>query len=216
MKKHASKFLLLLTAILLLVGFFIIVMIEPAAHPEAIPLYTKNQPTLGNSKAKVHVVVFEDPKCNNCINYHRETYNFLKKEFIDTGKIQYTVYLVSALKQSATISNFLFCINSQSSSVFFDYLDRFYTDPPLAITDSELITEMTKELKQMHLPIDYEKLSRCADSHGFAEQVLDNTNYARAIMGGVIKTPTVFVNGIRITRPSYRELKNVILQEMRQ
>ena len=214
-KKHASKFLLLLTAVGLIVGFFIVVIIEPTAHLEAIPLYTQGQPTLGDPSAKVQIVVFEDPKCNNCINYHRETFSLLKKDFIDTGKVRYTVYLVSGLKQSATISNFLFCINQQSTTAFFEFLDDFYKTPPLGITDQEIITEMTKAVKLLKLSVDMEKLTRCADAHSFSQKVLDNTNYARAIMGGVIKTPTVFVNGIKITRPSYRELKKVIQQELK-
>lgn len=211
----STKLLVVISSCVLLAGFALIVLLEQAKQMEAIPLFTEGQPSLGSLNAPVHVVVFEDPKCNNCIIYHRKTFAPLKSEFIDSGKVRYTVFLVSALKQSATISNFLFCINSQSTKAFFDYLHAYYENPPLALDDGALIVDLKKKAQSLKLPIDIAKLNTCAEDHGFAKEVMDNTNYARAIMGGVIKTPSVFVNGKKLTRPSYNELKKAINSELK-
>jgi protein-disulfide isomerase len=213
--KFSTKLLVVATAFILLVGFTVVILLHENKQLDAIPLFTEGQPFLGKKNAPVHVVVFEDPKCNNCIIYHRNTYASLKKEFIDKGKVRYTVFLVSALKQSATISNYLLCINSQSTQAFFNYLDVLYTNPPLALNDAELIDDLNKQARLLNLQIDLTKLKTCSEEHGFAKEVIDNTNYARAIMGGVIKTPSVYVNGKKLTRPSYNELKKVIHSELK-
>ena len=211
----STKLLVVISSCVLLAGFTLIVLLEQAKQMEAIPLFTERQPSLGSLNAPVHVVVFEDPKCNNCIIYHRTTFAPLKSEFIDSGKVRYTVFLVSGLKQSATISNFLFCINSQSTKAFFDYLHTYYENPPLALDDGALIVDLKKKAQALKLPIDIAKLNTCAADHGFAKEVMDNTNYARAIMGGVIKTPSVFVNGKKLSRPSYNELRKAINSELK-
>lgn len=213
--KFSTKLLVVATSFILLAGFAVIALLHQAKELDAIPLFTEGQPSLGSEKAPVHVVVFEDPKCNNCIIYHRNTFARIKKDFIEAGKVRYTVFLVSALKQSATLSNYLFCINAQSTQAFFTYLDALYAHPPLALNDAELIEDLNKQAKLLNLPIDFNKLQTCSEDHGFAKEVMDNTNYARAIMGGVIKTPSVFVNGKKLTRPSYNELKKAINSELR-
>jgi protein-disulfide isomerase len=213
--KFSTKLLVVITAAFLLAGFTFLALLHQEKALDAIPLFTKGQPSIGNENAPVHVVVFEDPKCNNCIMYHRKTFAPIKKDFIDTGKVRYTVFLVSALKQSATTSNFLLCINSQSSTAFFTFLDALYKNPPLALNDAELIEDLNKQATLLNLSINLNQLKKCADEHSFAKEVMDNTNYARAIMGGVIKTPSVFVNGKKLTRPSYNELKKAINSELR-
>lgn len=213
--KFSTKLLVVATSFILLVGFTILVLLHQSQQLDAIPLFTEGQPSLGSKNAPVHVVVFEDPKCNNCIIYHRKTFAPIKKEFIDTGKVRYTVFLVSALKQSATISNYLLCINAQSTQAFFTYLDALYSNPPLALNDADLIEDLNKQAQLLNLSLDLNKLKICSEEHRFAKEVIDNTNYARAIMGGVIKTPSVFVNGKKLTRPSYNELKKAINSELR-
>lgn len=213
--KFSTKLLVAATSFILLVGFAILVVLHQTQQLDSIPLFTEGQPSLGSKNAPVHVVVFEDPKCNNCIIYHRKTFAPIKKEFIDTGKVRYTVFLVSSLKQSATISNYLLCMNSQSTQAFFTYLDALYSNPPLALNDAELIEDLNKQAQLLNLSIELNKLQTCSEEHGFAKEVMDNTNYARAIMGGVIKTPSVFVNGKKLTRPSYNQLKKAINSELR-
>jgi protein-disulfide isomerase len=212
--RFSTKLLVVVTATALLSGFALIAVLHKVKNDNAIPLFTEGQPTLGKDNAPVHVIVFEDPRCNNCIIYHRKTFASLKKEFIDTGKVRYTVFLVSALKQSATISNYLFCIHAQSSQAFFTFLDAYYSNPPLALTDAQLLEDLYQQAKGLNLQIDLAQLTSCSQEVSFGKKVMDNTNYARAIMGGVIKTPSVFVNGIQLTRPSYSELKKAINHEL--
>jgi len=62
------------------------------APAESVTLHIEeDDPILGNREASVAVVEFTDFQCPYCSQYHTDTFPQVKKEFIDTGKIQYIV-----------------------------------------------------------------------------------------------------------------------------
>ncbi len=213
--RFESRLLVIFTACVFLLTFSFLVFFHKAGYEKPIPLYTTGQPTIGNPSAKVHVVVFEDPKCNNCIVFHQQTYSLIYDNFIKRGLIRYTVYLLGELSNSDIISKTLLCVNNQSTSAFFDILNLYYTNPPLALTAEELRQDLLRLIKNNPVSINMNTLQKCSSSDIFGKQVIENTSYAKAIMGGVIKTPTVFVNGIRLLRPTYAQLEKLILLELK-
>lgn len=214
MLHHAMKAAVIGTTIFLLIALSFILFFHPKDYPQAIPLYTQGQPTLGDPLAKVHLVAFEDPYCNNCAIFQRTIFKKIEEKYIRQGKVKYTSYLVSSFPNSSFVSSLLFCIHAQSTESFFTYLDLFYQNPLLALTPEELQTELLKLAKKNHLPLDFSELESCSAQGKYQKQVVENTNYARAIMGGVIKTPMIFVNGIRMLNPSLKELEQLIKSEL--
>lgn len=210
-----SKILVIATAGILLFIFSTFFFFHKVGYEAPIPLYTKGQPTIGSPDAKVHVVAFEDPRCNNCIAYHKQEYQRIYKDFIATGLIRYTIYLVAEDPISAMTANLLFCIDEQSTNSFFSYIDAYYNNPPLALTSEEANTILIRLAKETHFGINIDKLLSCNATGRFNSKVVENTSYAKAIMGGVLKTPTVFVNGVRLVRPTYSQLSKLIQYEMK-
>lgn len=210
-----SKVIVILTSSILLLVFAFLLFFHHTGYEKAIPLYTTGQPTLGLPTAPVHVVCFEDPKCNNCIAYHNEAYEKIYDNYIRPGLIRYTVYLVGELPNSNVIGRMLLCVNSQSTPAFFRLLSQYYAQPSLALTTEEINTQLIRLAEDSQLAIHLGTLKQCVAQNTFENQILENTNYARAIMGGVIKTPTVFVDGIRLVRPSYEQLKKLIDLELK-
>jgi protein-disulfide isomerase len=210
--RFPAKFLVIFTAISCLVTLSLILFVNWNANPLPIPLYTEGQPTIGSPNAKVHVVVFEDPECNSCILYHNQNYKKLYNSYIEPGLIRYTIYFVTGLPDSSLVTKFLLCAANQSPDSFFTLLDNYYINPPLAATDKELIQEL---LRLTNKSIPTKTLTSCLSSKAIQNKVNTNTDYARIIMGGVITTPTVFVNGIQLTRPSYKELTTLIQKELK-
>lgn len=213
--RFQPKTLAIFTACILLLIFSFLIFFHKNGYEKPIPLYTVGQPTIGNPQAKAHVVVFEDLKCNNCIIFHQQNYHKLYENFIQKGLISYTAYLLGELPESNVIARMFFCVNSQSTEAFFTLLDLYYASPPLALTGAEMTTELLRLASNSSLNIDLNTLQQCVTLKTFENQVTENTNYARAIMGGVIKTPTIFVNGIRLVRPTYKELEKLIQLEIK-
>jgi len=210
-----SKVMVTFTASLLLLIFAFLLFFHHTGYEKPIPIYTTGQPTLGGETAKVHVVSFEDPKCNNCIAYHNQDYAKIYEHYIQTGLIRYTVYLVGEIPNSNIIGKILLCVNAQSTPAFFTLLSAYYANPSLALTAEELSSQLLQLAADSQLNINLETLKNCVAHNTFENQMVENTNYARAIMGGVIKTPTLFVNGIRLVRPSYEELTKLIDLELK-
>lgn len=210
--RFPAKFLVIFTAISCLVTLSLILFVNWNANPLPIPLYTEGQPTIGSPNAKVHIVVFEDPKCNSCILYHNQNYNKLYESYIEPGLVRYTVYLVADLPDASLVTRFLLCAAKQSPNTFFTLLNNYYTNPPLAATDKELLQELLR-LNNKSIPT--KTLTSCLSSKTIQDKVNENTDYAKIIMGGVITTPTIFVNGIQLTRPSYKELTSLIQKELK-
>lgn len=216
MSSHASsKIVITLTAAVLLLVFSFLLFFHHSGYEKPIPLYVKDQPTIGSETAKVHVVSFEDPKCNNCIVYHSQSFQKLYDTYIKTGLIRYTVYLVAELPNSNVIARMMLCVNNQSPTAFFNFLDRYYAAPTLALTPEELNNQLLQLAADSSLGINLDRLKTCTAMKTFENQIVANTNYARAIMGGVIKTPMIFVDGIRLVRPPYEELVKLIELELK-
>jgi protein-disulfide isomerase len=163
----------------------------------------------------VHVVTFEDPRCNNCVAFNQECFTYLENNYIKTEKIKYTSYLVSGVPLSSTINQFLFCVNAQSTQAFFKLLKSYYKNPIIALTKQDLQSDLFDLEEETQLNLSRERLNSCIEKKTYQLQAEENTNYAKAIMGGVIKTPTVFVNGIKISRPNCKDLTILIDKELK-
>lgn len=83
--------------------------------PKGIQINTEGQPTIGYPKARVSVVVFEEPKCRNCKIYNNRVFPDIKRLFIDTNKIRYTVIPVSFLPNSMPAAVALLCAYHKDS-----------------------------------------------------------------------------------------------------
>ena len=66
---------------------------------------------LGRADAPVTVVEFVDYECSFCRRYHRETYERIKKEFVDTGLVRYVVrdFPIQMHKNSVTAARAARC-----------------------------------------------------------------------------------------------------------
>lgn len=183
--------------------------------PDAIQVNAKGQPTIGFQKAKVHVVVFEEPKCPNCRDFNNKIFGKLKEEFIDTNKISLTVIPVSFLAGSMPAAIATLCVYYAdplypNSDLFFTYLDCIYADQPPENTDWATPDRLVQFGQKASPAINLQKLRKCIDSDTYRAKIVKNTDYGRSIMGGTIVTPTLYVNGIRAKELSYDSIQKLI------
>jgi len=52
---------------------------------------TDDDITLGDANAKVHVVEYASATCPHCAEFHHSNWEILKSEYIDTGKVKFTL-----------------------------------------------------------------------------------------------------------------------------
>ncbi len=200
-EKPVSRVLIVVTlAIFVLLIFFAFFFLRPGL-PNPIHINTKGQPTIGYTKARVHVVVFEEPKCSNCREFHHQIYPKIKKNYIDKNKITYTVIPVSFLPGSMPAAVALLCVYNidplyPNNELYFAYLGYIYEHQPSESQDWATIDRLIEFAQKTSPAIDTDKLRKCLEKQAYRVKIQQNTDYGQKIMGGVISTPTVYVNGI--------------------
>lgn len=182
--------------------------------PESIPINIKGQPTIGYSKARVHVVIFEEPKCSHCGEFTNYIFPILKKEFIDTSKITYTVIPVSFLPGSMDAAIATLCVYHENplypnEDLFFKYLDYIYRNQSMKADWAT--PQVLVQFAQATSPaIQIDKLKKGIEKEAYRLQIEENTAYGQQIMGGTISTPTIYVNGIKAQDISLDGMRKLI------
>lgn len=183
--------------------------------PNSLTINTHGQPTIGYREAKVHVVVFEEPKCFVCKQYSNEIFPKIKQEFIDTNKIRYTLIPVSFLPNSLPAANALLSVyytdnRFPDSELYFTFFDYMYQHQPPEDKNWATFPNLLAMARAASPAIRMQKLEYDLLKQTYRIQIEKNTLYAQKIMGGRVMTPTVYVNGIKINYLSYDALKDLI------
>jgi len=217
-QQSTQKFLIIATIaamVLFVVGTFIANM---SHTPERITEDSHEQPTLGNPKAPVKVIVFLEPKSKESKNFNDNVYPQIDRNFIVTNKISYTVIVVSYLADSQLAAMALQCVYYQdgktfNNDLFFVYLNTMYRNQSPSNENWATEDKLLQMAKQASPKIDVDKLKKCLVSNVYNTQLRRNTDYAKRLIG-TLETPAVFVNGVRVKDYSFKELSKAILMEM--
>ena len=59
------------------------------ARPTSATVATANKPVMGSASAPVTVVEFADYQCPFCLRFTKTTFPYLKRDYIDTGKVRW-------------------------------------------------------------------------------------------------------------------------------
>lgn len=183
--------------------------------PPAIPIEHEGHPTIGFANAKVHVVAFEEPKCINCKEFTLQIFPKLKKEFIDTNKITYTVIPVSFLSNSMPAAVALLGVYYgdpayPNDELFFTYLDYLYQHQLDERSDWTTPEKLIEFARLASPAIDTDKLKKSIEMETYRIKIEQNTTYGKTVMHGALSTPTVYVNGIAIDNLTWDRVKEMI------
>lgn len=189
--------------------------INRSTLPDGIHINTKDQPTIGYPRARVHVVVFEEPKCSSCKEYNGAIFPKIKENFIDSNKILYTVIPVSFLPNSMPAANALLSVYNAdpsytNSDLYFTFLDYMYDCGPEEYVDWAKKPKLLEMAQDASPAINLIQLGSDIERDTYRWQIEKNTRYAANIMGGIVSTPTVYVEGIKVDSLTYNEISRII------
>lgn len=171
---------------------------------------TTGLPTTGKADASNQIVVIEDLKCHGCMIYNNTVYPQLKKELIDTGKASYHVLLVSFLPGSEPAANAALCLGAQNPTYFFQFVHDSYANQPPETEDWATPARLMQIARASTQNANFNKLSQCMLSNRYADQLKKNIEYGAKLLGGVLSTPTVFVNGRKAGIPTMDGIKALL------
>ncbi len=218
-KNKPPRLLVCITSCLLVLIALITWAYAKQELPAAIALDIKGQPTLGYPHAKVHIVIFEEPKCVNCAKFTLTILPKIKKEFIDTNKATYTVIPVAFLPGSLPAANALLGVYYTNPvypnpGLFFTYLEYMYAHQPDELTDWATTETLLSFGKNASSAIRLNELKYCINTQAYRIKIMENTDYGRRVMNNELTTPTIYINGIEVKEISWEYIADLIRKVM--
>lgn len=149
-------------------------------------------PVLGNKNAKVTIVEFADFRCPFCERFFTDVEPSLKKDYIDTGKVQFYFRHYALLGPASTVAaNAAECANEQGK--FWDFHDYLYKNQPPE-TDTSMYTVDKLTSAAASLGMNQDQFKNCLSSNKYQKNV--DADLADGQKAGVNGTPTSFIDGV--------------------
>ena len=180
-----------------------------AGSGERVEVEVGDAPMLGNVNAFVTILEFTDFQCPYCERYYTQTYNQLKTEYIDTGKVKYYIkqYPLSFHPEAQKAAEASLCVREQKGDAgFFKMHDKMF--------ENQATLSVVNEKKwARELGVDGTKFDTCLDSGKFASKVQEEESYGQSL--GVSGTPGFFINGVIVEGAQpYSVFKQIIDSEL--
>lgn len=178
----------------------------------------EGQPTQGENSAPVSIVEFGDYKCPSCKQWGETVYPKLKKEFIDTGKVQFSyINVLLHGEESILAAKASESVYRQDKKAFWTFHKAIYdAQPRVEQHDDPWVTEESLlRIAAKSVPgINQEQLT--SDLRNNAD-ILDEVSKDDALVKehGVELTPTIVINGIKLDDPfDYDTISHVIEEQV--
>ena len=155
------------------------------------PNVQKNMVVIGSNNALVKIKVFSSLSCPYCANFHIKVVPKIKKEYIESGKVQ-LIFIDFPLDQAAfNASKLLHCLDQKNQIGF---LDTIYETQNKWTSGSD-INDINKKLKKIvkNLGITSEQFNKCLVDEAISDKILNNRIEANQKYS-INSTPTIIIN----------------------
>tara|TARA_Y100000590_G_scaffold420322_1_gene522901 strand:- start:903 stop:1523 length:621 start_codon:yes stop_codon:yes gene_type:complete len=146
---------------------------------------------LGSHDASVKIKIFSSLTCPHCASFHINVLPKIKKEYVESGKVQ-LIFIDFPLDQAAfNASKLLHCLEQKKQIT---YLDTIYKDQNKWTSGSDMVA-INENLKKIveELGINSTKFNKCLIDEDISDQILTgrikaNNKYS------IDSTPTIIIN----------------------
>jgi protein-disulfide isomerase len=164
--------------------------------------------TLGNPDASVTVVEYASFTCPHCASFHAESFQQLKENYIDTGRINFVYREVYFDRYGLWASMIARCAGTRDA--FFSMSELIYKNQSKwsRAGDANAIVD---ELRKIGLlaGLDADRMEACLQD-GDKARTLVAWYQENATDDGIESTPSFVINGQRYSNMSYAEMAELI------
>lgn len=207
--KNASiLFIIFSIALLIMAGAIVFTMMQKNKESKKDPFDYSVQQTLGKADAPIQVVEFGDFKCAACRTWDTTVLPQLKKDYIDTGKVQlHFINFPFVGKDSTLAAQAGEAIYKQNKDAFWKFYDEMYASQESE--QKEWITEQfLTDLVKTKLPeINLSQFQQDLKSKEIIDAVQNDKDIALKL--NTQGAPTVYVDG-KLTNSYYDSIKQAI------
>ena len=183
---------------------------ETATDAEAPAIEIKDM-TLGPVDAKVTVIEYASYTCPHCASFHANVFKDLKRDYIDTGKIQFVYREVYFDRYGLWAAMVARCGGDMK---YFGVQEMLYKDLPgwAGSDDPNVVVANLKKIGRT-AGMDDAQLDACMQDGAMAQAMVDRFESSMK-EHDVQGTPTLIVNGTKHSNMSYADLKAIIETEL--
>lgn len=165
----------------------------------------ENQPVLGSPQAKIKIIEFADFKCPACRNWSSDHFQTLKRDYMDTGKVQFYFANYAFLDRDSYLAGIAGeAIYQQSNEKFWEFYELLYQnqgDPTTIWATPKFLVDLVEQNME---GIDMELFQKNLKNFDYLHQVKED--YKIGGYYGVNGTPTFFINDQIVRTSSYEDL----------
>ncbi len=198
--------LTLITAVVVIavtLGAFLYLSLRPGPNLSVQDSGYEGQPTLGNARAPVKLILFENFLCERCQLFETEVFGLLKRDYIDTGKVEvYYVNLAWGDETAVTAGRAGECAFRQDETAFWAYKDALFAAQG---TDGWATLEKVVEVAEGIEGLEPSTFRTCITEGRTQAEVTRDLTLADYV--GVTGTPSVIIGSQGFEAPSYDDLK---------
>ena len=192
----------------LILGTAALALAAGQAHAE-LDLTKLNEPpaegemSIGPADAKVTVIEYASASCPHCKNFYLTTYQALKKDYIDTGKVRF-IFREYPHNQAGLAAFMLArCAPKEKYfpmvDLFFEQQDMWLAAPQDGLFKIAQLAGLTKE-----------QFDACLKNEEIAKGIIAERDRATNLFG-IDGIPTIFINGVKLDgEKTIEEMKKVI------
>lgn len=167
--------------------------------------------SMGSADARVKLVEYASFTCPHCANFHEKVFGQLKADYIDTGKVHFTLREVYFDRYGLWAALIARCGGEMK---YFGIHDRLFAKQKewAASEDPMQVVENLKTIGRS-AGLEDAAMDACLNDTANAEALIKQfqTNFEA---DGVEGTPTLFVNGTKYSNMAYEDLKAILDAEL--
>lgn len=167
--------------------------------------------SLGSPDAKIKMVEYASFTCPHCANFHETVFGQLKKDYIDTGKVHFTLREVYFDRYGLWAALIARCGGEMK---YFGVHDMLFSKQKewAASEDPAQVVENLKTIGRA-AGLEDAAMDACLNDKANAEALIKQfqTNFEA---DGVEGTPTLFINGTKYSNMAYEDLKAILDAEL--
>jgi protein-disulfide isomerase len=209
-----ARVLTLVTALVLLGGLAGFIIARQTAATGEVPVLAdagtyENQPTLGDDDAPVKVILFENFLCEHCKAFEEDAFARLKRDYIDTGKVQaYYVNLAWGEEDAFDAGLAGECAYRQDEAAFWPYKTALFRAQGGEGETWATVDTLVRVAEESVPGLDAADLRACITERRFESEVERDLGLGDYI--GVEGTPSIVVDDEGFQNPSFAALQAAI------
>ena len=149
--------------------------------------------TLGNPKAPIQMVEYAAPSCPHCAYFDMNMFPYLKKNYIDTGKVYYIFRVLPLSQVDVAAESMARCLPADN---YFQFIDLLFRNQPKWDPDGYAIPDVHGALVDMGkiAGMSADQVDSCINNAAANKRATDVGQEAETKYG-ITGTPTFIVNG---------------------